>query len=376
MMNDLIVFVIKIPLVRRTTFDMYHLISLPIQHENNSIFSFIIPRQPYLLLSQSKSHYTFLSELKNCIEYLEGKYVCTDIYTAKATQDSTCEVSLLTSRMDHLPRDCSTKTIHAEVETWKYVSNNQWLYVLQHPTTLTIICGEEKDHMEDIVLHKTGMLQLHNSCKGYTMLFSLEPTSQVNKNVTHIVPKMSITSSDCCVLEPNYISRNAPPLLKPIKLVNIDLNDLKYNNKKLNEFDEMLTRRLKEPFIVTHTSWYTIILCVISAILFVIVCGNCCHWLGCWRLLKRLCCFTRSPDTGEIIPPVIKNFVNCTFDSSDHTGHREHSTEMAVYEEHAETQGSTRLAVDQQPRTTLPSTSRYHLRSKDLPRSRKSTTPL
>lgn len=376
MINDLMVFVIKMPLVRRTTFDMYHLIPLPIQYQNDSIFSFIIPRQPYLLLSQSKSHFTFLSELKNCIEYLEGKHVCMDIHTAKTTEDSTCEVSLLTSHTDHAPEDCSTKTIHAEVETWKYVSNNQWLYVLQHPTTLTIICGGNKDHIEDIVLHKTGMLQLHNNCKGYTMLFSLEPTSQVNKNVTHFVPKMNIMSSDCCVSTSDYINQNMPNPLKPIKLVNIDLNDLKYNNKKLNEFDEMLTRRLRESVIVTHTSWYTIILCVIGAVLFLIVCGNCCHWLGCWRLLKRLCCFTRSPNTGEIIPPVIKNFVNCTFDSSDHTGHREHSTEMAIYEEYAGTQAPTRPVMDQQPKTTLPSTSRYDLRPKTVPRSRKSTTPL
>ncbi|XP_029054113.2 uncharacterized protein LOC114881473 [Osmia bicornis bicornis] len=377
MMNDLVVFIVKIPLVRRTTFDLYHLIPLPIQHENNSIFSFIIPRKPYLLLSQSKSHYTLLSELKDCNQYLEGKYVCTDIHTAKTTEDSTCEVLLLTSHMDHLPRDCSTKTIHAEVETWKYVSNNQWLYVLQHPTTLTIICGEDKDHMEDIVLQKTGMLQLHNNCKGYTMLFSLEPTSQVNRNVTHLVPRMNIISSDCCISAPDYVKQDTPTALKPIKLVNIDLNDLKYNNKKLNEFDEMLTQRLKEPFIVTHTSWYTIILCVIGAILFLIICGNCCHWLGCWRLLKRLCCFTRSPNTGEIIPPVIKNFVNCTFDSSDHTEHREHSTEMVVYERHGEIQVSTEPTMDQHQLQLTPlSTRRYNLRSKNVPRSRKSTTPL
>ncbi|CAK9814137.1 hypothetical protein ANTPLA_LOCUS8083 [Anthophora plagiata] len=53
--------------------------------------------------------------------------------------------------------------IHAEVETWKYVSNNQWPYVLQHPTALTILCGENKNHIKNIVLHKTGMLQLHNN---------------------------------------------------------------------------------------------------------------------------------------------------------------------------------------------------------------------
>lgn len=228
--------------------------------------------------------------------------------------------------------------------------------------------------MEDIVLQKTGMLQLRNDCKGYTMLFSLKPSSQVNKNVTHFVPRMNIISSDCCVSASDYVNRQIPTSLKPVKLVNIDLNDLKYNNKKLNEFDEMLTKRLKEPFIVSHTSRYTIALCVICAVVFFIICGNCCRWLGCWRLLNKLFCFTRSPNTGEITPPVIKNFVNCTFDSSDHTGHREHSTEMTVYEEHAEV--SPEPAMDRQPRTTIPSTSRYHLRYKDVPRTRKSTTPL
>nr|XP_034194813.1 uncharacterized protein LOC117611033 [Osmia lignaria] len=381
--NELVVFVIKLPLVKRTNFDLYNLIPLPIQHQNTSIFSFITPQNPYLLLSQQKSNFAVMSDLRNCVEYLEGKYVCTNVNTARTTEESTCEVLLLSPHVKQIPQDCSTKTINAEMEIWTYIGSNQWLYILQKPTTLTIICGENNnDHMEDIVLQKTSMIQLHSGCKGYTMLYSLEPTNYVNKNISHYVPRINLTEDDCCILASNYLHHKTISSLKPIRLTNIDLNDLKFNTKKLNELDELLTHHMKEPFIVTHTNWYTITLGIIGAVLILIVCGNCCRWIGCWNLLKRLCCFTRSPRTGEIVPPIIKNFVHCNFDSSNHSEHRDHSNDMVLFERRGREQGpseqttSTGITEERIMDQHQPRANTYNLRSKSGSRTRKSSTPL
>lgn len=254
LIDELIVFVIRVPLAKKTDFTLYNLVPLPVQHQNTSVFSFIIPRNPYLLLSQSKSYFAALSELKNCDEYLQGKYVCTDVHTARTTEEATCEIKLLSPHTNQVPQDCSTKTISAELETWNYVGDNQWLHILHKPTTLTIICGgKNKDYMEDVVLNKTGMIQLHVGYKGYTMLYTLEPTNYVKKNITHYIPRINITEDDCCIRITDYLHHKSLSSLKPVKLTNIDLNDLKFNTKKLNEFDELLTHRLREPFIVTHT---------------------------------------------------------------------------------------------------------------------------
>ncbi|XP_076230268.1 uncharacterized protein LOC143176329 [Nomia melanderi] len=381
--NELVVFVIKLPLVKRTNFDLYNLIPLPIQHHNTSVFSFITPQNPYLLLSQQKSNFAVLSDLRDCVEYLEGKYVCSNVDSARTTEESICEVLLLSPHVRQIPQDCTTKTISAEMEIWNYIGSNQWLYTLHKPTTLTIICGESNtDHMEDIVLKQTGLIQLHSGCKGYTMIYSLEPTSYVNKNISHYVPRINLTEDDCCILATDYLHHKAAAPLKPIKLTNIDLNELKFNSKKLSELDGLLTHRLKEPFIVTHTSWYTITLGVVAAILILILVGNCCRWLGCWNLLKRLCCFTRSPRTGEIVPPIIKNFVHCNFDASNHSEHRDHSNDMVLFERRGGVQCSeeqtTPTNISEERTTDQPQsrTNSYNLRPKVGPRTRKSSTPL
>ena len=50
-------------------------------------------------------------------------------------------------------------------------------------------------------------------------------------------------------------------------MTNIDLSELTYANKKQDDFDETISRRINEPFIVTHVKWYTILLGIVGAVL-------------------------------------------------------------------------------------------------------------
>ncbi|KAK9686977.1 Baculovirus F protein [Popillia japonica] len=135
--NDILIYALKLPLVDKTAFNLYHLIPLPIQHKNHSIFSYIEPKSQYLLLSKVKISFTLLRDLTNCIEYLDKQYICKNVHTNKRTEIPTCEVQLLSPHIDSIPNDCQTKNIKAVIETWKYIGTNQWIYVLQKPTTLT-----------------------------------------------------------------------------------------------------------------------------------------------------------------------------------------------------------------------------------------------
>ncbi|CAK9813158.1 hypothetical protein ANTPLA_LOCUS7713 [Anthophora plagiata] len=67
--SDNIIFALRISLVIRTKFDLFELIPFPVQHNNSEFFSYIIPQNRYLLLSQSKSQFTFLKELSDCNKY-------------------------------------------------------------------------------------------------------------------------------------------------------------------------------------------------------------------------------------------------------------------------------------------------------------------
>ncbi|KAK2575229.1 hypothetical protein KPH14_012811 [Odynerus spinipes] len=125
-------------------------------------------------------------------------------------------------------------------------------------------------------------------------------------------------------------------------------------------------------------------LCILAAALCLILCGNCCRWFGYWQLLKRLCCFTRSPTNGEILPPIIKNFVNCTFDSDIHADHRGSSRDIMVYDARKETvrtssPSPTETATEQQDfEDTVPPLTSPHLQNRESQRRklRRSTTPI
>lgn len=330
--KDITIFAIKIPLVNKDTFNIYELIPLPMQHNTSSIFSYIEPKQPFLLLSQSKIYSTLVKDLSNCNEYLEQHFICRGVHINKRTDQLTCETQLLFTPLNRMPEDCRTETFKAEVETWKYIKYNQWIYVLQKPITVTIICENQLNHMEDVTLHQTGILQLKPSCKGYTDLFVLETTSSTSRNISHYVPRLDITTDDCCLLTRKF-NRTTPIQLTPIKITNIDLSELKYANKKLSEFDQIITDQLNKPFIIRHTKWYTIVLSTIGTILFLTICLNCCRRFGWLQPLKRLSCFIISPRNGDIIPPEIKSTINPRSSHSDtRPEHSDHTQEIVIYD--------------------------------------------
>nr|XP_034172623.1 uncharacterized protein LOC117600814 [Osmia lignaria] len=372
--NDNIIFALQIPLVVRTKFDLFELIPLPIQHNDSKFSSYIIPQNRYLLLSQTKSQFTFLNELSNCNEYRDEEYVCYHLHTTASTSQAICEIELLSPHIKKIPSTCTTKTIKATIETWNYIAKNQWIYVLHEPTTLTVMCEEGQNHMEDVILQRSGIIHLQPRCKGYTSLFVIEATHEISKNATYYVPRMNILDDDCCILTP-HLEAIESVTLKPIHLTNIDLTELKYANKKLGEFDEIITKQINQPFIVTHTRWYTVALGTIVALLVLFVLLKCCKNFGCLRWLQRLCCSTTDPIRGEINPPLIKNFVNCIFDSSSSSSSRQSTTpnnEIVTYQPRRD----RAVVINPIPELSEDEETTPVVRVQSRQRTRRSTTPL
>ena len=108
-------------------------------------------------------------------------------------------------------------------------------------------------------------------------VYTLETTDYAEKNMTYHIPNVSIITDDCCVHDSNF-QKIQPISLQPLRLTNIDLSELTYANKKLDDFNETISRRVNEPFIVTHTKWYAILLAIIGVVLTLIILGNCCKY--------------------------------------------------------------------------------------------------
>lgn len=184
MINELVVFIVKVPLVKGTIFDLYHLIPLPIQHKNSSIFSFIVPRNPYIILSQSESYFIVLPELKNCNEYLEGKYLCMHRPTYNENHRR-FHMRGVAIAFTHGPS--TTRLFNADHKCWSRNMEVHWKQSMAiRPTetnNLDSHLRRKQGPYGEYCFPKRGILQVHSHCKGYTMLYSLEPTSQVNKNI-------------------------------------------------------------------------------------------------------------------------------------------------------------------------------------------------
>lgn len=122
-------------------------------------------------------------------------------------------------------------------------------------------------HTEDVVLHQTGLLKLSPGCNGYTSEYHLATTSEIQKNVTHFVPQMNILNSKEVV---NFEEK--PPIyFKPVRLTNVDLNELTHASNKLQEMDRVLGIQLSHPIFKKNISWFYVVLIIILNIIVVIL---------------------------------------------------------------------------------------------------------
>lgn len=133
------------------------------------------------------------------------------------------------------------------------MDNNQWLFAMTKPTQLSIVCQQQNKN-EEHVLKEIGILELLPGCKVYTKETILEAMTLVDtQNNTNIIPFTNILNDDCCRnLKKNLTMCNIK--LQPIKLTNLDLNEMEYARHKLNEFDEQLQKKINQPFYIRQSS--------------------------------------------------------------------------------------------------------------------------
>lgn len=299
--HELLIVAIKIPLVHERTYNLYKIIPLPAQHYNSSIYSFINPSYPYLLLSTTKTHYSRLRDISSCKKITEEDYICYNPSTYLSAERPVCEVTLKTRISDSIPEDCPTHTIKANFEIWHPLSSNSWLFVTTHRTAASITCENKKsDKILDIVLSGTGIFKMNSKCKCYTYSTVLTATSNDTRIYNNYIPNFSIISDECCIKKHKFLSHQANQM-EPIEINNLNLDELRHSQHKLEQFDEILQKSINEPFFNYETPWFLIItsIAVIIAIIMICCCCNC-SWLpyigkifpkriGCCGTLPNIC---------------------------------------------------------------------------------------
>lgn len=112
---------------------------------------------------------------------------------------------------------------------------DEWIYILSNPTTVNILCQRTNDAEE--TLQRIGTLHVDEHCKIYTDTTILEAETTIGiSNITDKIPSPHIADDDCCVRLRDNITL-AHVRLQPIKMSNLDLDELKYSKQKLSEID-------------------------------------------------------------------------------------------------------------------------------------------
>lgn len=307
--NNILVIVFKIPVTSMFVFDLYQLFPLPTPHtEDQHLFSYVEPSQPYILFSNTRTAFLALSSLQDCKEYLPAQWLCKDTPPIKKTTYEICEVQLFQKITTHIPKTCKVRSLIAELEIWHKLSDNQWLFTVTRPTQTTIVCHSGDSKAVEVVISKMGILQLSPGCKAHTAQTTLEAQTILGSyNLSHEIPTTDISQDDCCHKLKKNITLNQINL-DPINLVNLDLQELQFAQHKLNQFDEQLQQQLNKPFIVQQSHWYTTALSIIGGIVISTIVYKAAKWCGLLNCIKLLWCSTSS-STGRT--PCLQIFNQC-----------------------------------------------------------------
>lgn len=116
-----------------------------------------------------------MSNLHGCQEYTPHQWLCGEITTTKRIEHAICEVALFFK---------TTTAIPADTEICDRLSNNEWLFIISKPTTLSILCNQRPT--QEKTIQRIGTLRLQRNCKAYTEDAILEADSTVEMaNITN-----------------------------------------------------------------------------------------------------------------------------------------------------------------------------------------------
>lgn len=292
--DDFLVIAFKIPISSMHRYDLYNIFPLPTPHVNDSsLFSYIEPTKPYILVSSTRTFYSLINSLDTCTEYQPAQWLCTNIPLNMNSAYHTCEFELFLKTTMQLPSTCKVRHLIADAQIWHPLQANQWLFALSDETQLTVVCHDNPSSA--VILHRLGILQLRPTCKAYTAIITLEADSSLDSsNFTNEIPLTDIVHDDCCIrLRKNLSLSNVH--LDPLQLNNLNLNELRYAQHKLSQFDEQLQQELKKPYIIQHTSWISVLLSATAGFLFLTIAYKFLKWFGIFKCLRSFFCFSRAP---------------------------------------------------------------------------------
>ena len=297
--NQYLVYVLEIPLLSSTNYQLYKVLPFPVRQDRNYVF--ISSNKEYIFCDSVRQHYGKLSmsELAGCFRPNELQYVCQEnfpIYTYVPGVD--CEATLLHPSTTQMPKNCDTRITSLDKTFWipLYLSN-EWLFIAPKQDKITVLCGERSTHLN---IEKEGKLALKQNCKAYSSYVTLYAmTTLSTNNTSDFMPSVSIDFDCCFNIEK---SLDVDKILTNVPLVNLmsSADDLRVASIRAEQLSKMIKEQEEKDFskwYIHATAWSSIVGTIIFITLSCCCCFCCCKrcrnftfWLwdksipkNCWK---------------------------------------------------------------------------------------------
>ena len=175
--NGRLLLVLHLPLVDGVLYHLYRSYSWPMPQKftrNSTGSSYVHPKFPYLAISNDHRFYFNADELYiNSCHRTSYAYLCPlnqPLFEVSSTD--ACEVSLLLRPTIQVFKHCDVRIRPQHTPFWARLTSTQgWLYSLETPESVQIICSGMKDDL--ITMEGTGILHLRPGCIAKTTYVTL-----------------------------------------------------------------------------------------------------------------------------------------------------------------------------------------------------------
>lgn len=213
-------FILEVPITDTTQYNLYHLYSCPMLHQNNT-FQLIIPNQKYLILSDQ--YYSSSNEL---CKLIDNYFYCNNLDLINLETNQPCEVQLLLAKRPY--SNCQINLIRLASQKIQTLEFNQLLVINPSDQQITFNC---KDLSETRIL--TFGTYIVTNQKDCIIQIS-------NKKFAHVQTDI-LNQKDIYIPELDYkVNASYNYEIKNISLSQTNLDDLHIIKYKLEQSKQNL----------------------------------------------------------------------------------------------------------------------------------------
>lgn len=339
-----LVFILQIPLVSNEVYSTYHLYSIPTRTTSANTFHAILPESKYIGLSKDNRQYLRLSNMDHCQQIEDGTSLCKNVIPL-SLENPPCEIELITKLSTN-----NCKPVIMQFEDYNIVNlkKNKWIAIISSTLPIVSSCPNEATRTQ--LVKQSSIIAMQPKCTAYigaTQIYAEEEKSS-NYSETDIIPQVPF---DCC----EEVKSEEPVKLKPIKINNINLDELNTAAHKLTEQEDMLNQLGNQQFATRHMSTFAILTIIAFAFIFACWCCRRC------ALPRRLIGYFKNsgPDDDKPSPNCCTQIFNYCNVASPITRRQSSRTSIHVLDEISFQQEGTPLSTNAMPRRSSHSSRKF-----------------